>query len=112
MKKLFNALIVSTLGAALSIGIAVSINNSNNIKPAEAASHPSNYDRYTYSGSYYSSALSTASEGMDGGLRTALTSLIHPTSVPSYSGGGDTHLSTVLQYADEDPDNSQNMIYL
>ena len=112
MKKLFNALIVSTLGAALSIGIAVSINNSNNIKPAEAASHPSNYARYTYSGSYYSSALSTASEGMDGGLRTALTSLIHPTSVPSYSGGGDTHLSTVLQYADEDPDNSQNMIYL
>ena len=112
MKKLFNALIISTLGAALSIGIAVSINNSNNIKPAEAASHPSNYARYTYSGSYYSSSLSTASEGMDGGLRTALTSLIHPTSVPSYSGGGDTHLSTVLQYADEDPDNSQNMIYL
>lgn len=112
MRKGFNALIVSTLSVVLSLSVAIVIKNTGKVEQATATSHPANYASYTYSGSYYSDSLQTASEGMDGGLRTALTSLIHPTSVPSYSGGGDTHLSTVLQYADEDPDNSQNMIYL
>ena len=112
MKKGFNALIVSTLSVVLSLSVAIAIKNSGKIEQATAASHPANYASYTYSGSYYSDSLQTASEGMDGGLRTALTSLIHPTSVPTYGSSGETHLSTVLQYADEDPDNSQNMIYL
>ena len=76
-----------------------------------ATSHPGNYDSYFYSGSYYSS-ITERGEGLNGSLRTALTSYIHPNSVPSYSGSGDTHLSTVLQYADEDPTNSANMVYL
>ena len=77
-----------------------------------ATSHPDNYDSYSYSGTYYSGITSSLTDGMEGTLRSTLTSLIHPTSVPVYSSSGATHLSTVLQYADEDPTNSSNMVYL
>ena len=101
-----------------SIGVfsasAFAINNIHNqsVEQVSATSHPANYSLYTYSGTYYDGISSSATEGMSGSLRTALTTLIHPTSVPTYSSSGSTHLSTVLQYADEDPDNSSNMIYL
>ena len=53
-----------------------------------------------------------ASEGMNGNLRKSLSSLIYPSGFYSYSGSGTNHLSTQLQYADEDPTNSSNMVYL
>ena len=51
----------------------------NNIVEVSATSHPANFDEYTYSGSYYDSAISSSdTEGMNGTLRQHLTSLIHP----------------------------------
>lgn len=77
----------------------------------DAAAHPGNYEPYTYSGNYYDNLSSNLSDGLTGSLRQELTDLIHPTSVPKYSGDDDTNgLSHVLQEADEDPLNSSNMI--
>ena len=78
-----------------------------------ANQHVENYDPYTYSGSYYSSInTDELTEGLEGTLRQKLTTLIHPTKWYTYGSSGATHLSTQLQYADEDPTNSSNMVYL
>ena len=77
----------------------------------EAAQYLENYDSYTYSGSYYDSIDFDAEGGMNGELRQSLTSLIIPKGFYTYTGLGETHLSTQLQYADEDPTNSGNMVY-
>lgn len=113
-KNVLKILGASFLCLAMGIGVGSSFmaTNINHIDKTEAASHPANFDPYTYSGTYYSGISSSATEGTSGSLRTSLTSLIHPTSVPTYGSSGATHLSTVLQYADEDPTNSNNMIYL
>lgn len=58
-------------------------------------------------GTYYSSITSTMTGGMNGTLRVALTTLCKPKAEISYSSG----LSLFLQEADEDPNNSSNMIY-
>ena len=58
-------------------------------------------------GSYYSSISSTMTGGMNGTLRKALTTLCLPKAQISYSSG----LSNFLQEADEDPNNSSNMVY-
>ena len=88
----------------------------NNIVEVSATSHPGNYDEYTYSGSYYDSAISSSdTEGMNGTLRQHLTTLIHPAqnTTPTYSGSGSSNTLAILcQSADEDPLNSNNMIYL
>ena len=79
----------------------------------KATSHPDNYDSFKYSGTYYDDIMDNLTEGMNGTLRTALTSLIYPASNPIYSGssGSIGQLSGALQYADEDPTNSNNMVY-
>lgn len=77
----------------------------------EAAQYLENYDPYTYNGSYYDSIDFDAEGGMNGELRQSLTSLIIPKGFYTYTGLGETHLSTQLQYADEDPTNSDNMVY-
>ena len=65
-----------------------------------------------YTGSYYDSINpGSLTGGMNGTLRQALTSLIKPAGYYTYSGSGASNLSTILQYADEDPNNSNNMIY-
>ena len=111
--KLLKILGTSLLSVGMISASAFAISHlSNNAIQAEAATHTDNYASYTYSGTYYNGISSSATEGMTGSLRTSLTSLIHPSSVPVYSSSGATHLSTVLQYADEDPTNSSNMIYL
>ena len=61
---------------------------------------------YTYSGSYYDNLPSGLSYGMQGNLRKELSTLTKPKSTPNYSSG----LSSILQQADEDPENSNNMI--
>ena len=58
-------------------------------------------------GTYYSSINSTMTGGMNGTLRKALTTLCKPKDEISYTSG----LSSFLQEADEDPNNSSNMIY-
>ena len=109
--KILSASLIS-MGIVSASLFSVVHNSTKNIEEANATSHPSNFASYSYSGSYYDGISSTASEGTSGTLRTSLTTLIHPTTVPTYSSSGETHLSTVLQYADEDPTNSSNMIYL
>lgn len=76
----------------------------------DATAHPGNYEPYTYSGNYYDNLSSNLSDGLTGSLRQELTDLIHPTSVPTYGGDVTNGLSYVLQEADEDPLNSNNMI--
>ncbi len=107
LKAMFFSL---TLSLAIGAG-AFSSYKKENINPTFATTHTENFDYYTYSGNYYDSITATG-EGLNGTLRKALSSYILPASWPSYSGGGSDHLSTVLQYADEDPTNSSNMIYL
>ena len=65
-----------------------------------------------YSGHYYDSLDASLGDGLNGAFRVALTKLIKPGPVPTY--GGDTGsycLSKELQQADEDPNNSNNMIF-
>ena len=78
----------------------------NEVVAATNNQHLDNFDTYYYSGSYYDSIPS--GEGMNGALRTALTSKIYPAAFYEYSGG----LSTHLQQADEDPSKKNNMILL
>ena len=85
------------------------------VTEVSAAQHAANFDEYdykSYNGSYYSFVPSNPTEGLDGTLRTTLTSNILPKQWYSYSGSGETTLSSILQQADEDPTNSSNMIYL
>ena len=85
-----------------------------NVNPTrlEATPYLEDYEPYYYNGSYYSSIDFSANTGMNGELRQSLTTLIKPKGFYTYGGNGTTHLSTQLQYADEDPNNSSNMIYL
>jgi hypothetical protein len=59
---------------------------------------------------YYSSISSSMTGGTNGTLRTALTKLITPKAYYTYSGSGVGELGYELQYYDEDPNNSKNMI--
>ena len=112
MKKRKVLLNILTIFTAFSIGTSVVVHH--NVAPTrvEAAQHTDNFDLYTYSGNYYSSINFSASEGLNGQLRQALTTLIYPKGWYTYGSSGADHLSTQLQYADEDPTNSSNMIYL
>ena len=83
-----------------------------NATEVQATPYTGDYNPYTYDGDYYDTIDFDAEEGMYGSLRTSLTSLIRPAGFYTYGSSGETHLSTQLQYADEDPNNSQNMIYL
>lgn len=113
MKK--NLLIAGALTTVLVLGLGLAVVN-NNKQPENivlAEQHIDNYDPYTYSGDYYSGIdVSTLTEGLNGTLRTNLTTLIHPTQWYSYSNSGENTLSYRLQYADEDPTDSSKMVYL
>ena len=114
-KKTAGLLLGSAFLAIASFSAFSFVNKNKDALSVSATQHASNYDAYAYSGSYYNSitnSATTLTEGMNGTLRSTLTTLIHPTNVPVYSGSGSTHLSTVLQYADADPTNSSNMVYL
>ena len=113
MKK--NVLVIGTLTTVLVLGLGFAVVN-NNKQPENivlAEQHIDNYDPYTYGGDYYSDInVSTLTEGLNGTLRTNLTTLIHPTQWYKYSGSGVDTLSSRLQYADEDPNDSSKMVYL
>ena len=100
------------ISTALVAATCLTINaNNNNVTKVEATQFLNDYDPYTYDGSYYEEINFTASEGMDGKIRKDITNLIIPEGFYSYYSSGDDHLSTQLQYADEDPTNSDNMVY-
>ena len=103
---------IITLFTAFAVGFGLFVNH--NVKPTrvEATQNINNYDSYSYSGSYYNTIDFSAAGGMNGALRTSLTTLIRPAAFYTYSGTGTNYLSTQLQYADEDPTNNQNMVYL
>lgn len=102
----------TTLTVTLAIGISLVIFRNATPTRLSAAQNLDNYAPYTYSGSYYDAIDFTASDGMNGNLRKSLSDLIYPSGFYTYSGSGNSHLSTQLQYADEDPTNSSNMVYL
>lgn len=94
--------------------------SSSNVTSSNTSSSTSNYVPSTsfntsfskddYHG-YYSSIDENMTGGMNGTLRLALTSLIRPRAYYNYSSTGSNTLSSILQEADEDPNNSDNMIY-
>ena len=106
---------IVTLSAVFALGISgVVIHQNKKAHEVEAAQHMDNYASYTYSGNYYNSITfnDESSYGMNGTLRQSLTSLILPSYWYTYSGTGADTLSEILQKADQDPTNSNNMVYL
>lgn len=103
------------LGLSLSLllgGVSLIATQNHTFKKALATQHLENFADYTYSGTYYSTGVNfNGTGGMYGTLRTDLTTKIKPAGFYSYYSAGQNHLSTQLQYADEDPTNSDNMIY-
>ena len=109
MKK--NLLKLTVVSAVFVLGVSLATHFfDKQITQVDAAQVIDNFDDYSYSGTYYDEIGGT--EGLNGTLRTALTTKIHPKDWYTYGGGGSDHLSTQLQYADEDPTNKSNMIYL
>ena len=102
--KLTIAASVFVLGASLTIN--------SNVEPSRvvAEQHLDNFASYTYTGNYYDSIDFDATGGMNGDLRTSLTTKIKPADFYIYGGSGTNRLSTQLQYADEDPTNDDNMV--
>ena len=98
--------------SAVSLSSSLVIKNSiiKNVIETNATAHTDNFADYAYSGSYYDS-ISSNDEGLDSNLRKELSKKIQPVAYPTYSGNGANHLSSLLQEADEDPTNSNNMIY-
>ena len=109
MKKKLLALAVATTVFAFGASLLVHYFDKP-IEQVDAAQVIDNFDEYAYSGDYYDNIEGT--DGLNGTLRTSLTTLIHPKDWYTYSGSGSDHLSTILQSADEDPTNKSNMIYL
>lgn len=112
MKKKLNVLKIALLSTLLFTGVGFAVYQSVAPQKVEAAQFLDDYDAYTYTGNYYKDINFSSSQGEDGALRRALTSLIKPAGYYSYSGTGNTTISYALQYADEDPNNHNNMIYL
>ena len=113
MKKNSVILKLAMLSTAFALAISdIAISHNKTATEVDATQHTSNYALYSYSGTYYDSINFDASTGLNGQLRQALTTLIYPKGWYTYSGSGETHLSTQLQSADEDPTNSNNMVYL
>ena len=109
-KRILSRLI--TLTTVITLGVSLLLFANSSPTKVEAAQHINNYASYTYTGDYYDDIDFNATGGMNGELRTSLTTLIKPAGFYIYSSTGETHLSTQLQYADEDPTNSNNMVML
>ena len=114
MKKNIHLLRLLTVSTVFALGMGVIIHHNVSKTPikVEAAQHLTNYDLYTYSGSYYSDFDFNDETGLNGSLRQKLTTKIVPKDFYTYNKSGVNTLSTQLQYCDEDPTNSNNMVYL
>ena len=107
--NIFKIALLTSVSFALSTSLLINLNVKST--EAQAASHADNYSPYYYSGNYYSFIDGEETDGMNGTLRQDLTSNIFPKHFYSYYKDGEDHLSTQLQFADEDPTNSNNMVY-
>ena len=112
MKRKNTLLKILTTFVAFSVAASLTIHLNDEANRVDATPYVGDFTPYTYNGSYYDSINFDSGYGMNGSLRTSLTSLIKPAGFYTYSSDGETHLATQLQYADEDPTNSSNMIYL
>ena len=112
MKRNNRLLKIAVLFTVFSLGTSLAVHQQTAPVEVEATQYVGNYAPYTYSGSYYNSINFNASEGMTGALRQSLTSLILPRAWYTYGGSGEGELGSVLQDADEDPTNPNNMVYL
>ena len=114
MKKRNRLLKITTLFTLFALGTSVVCTAIQSKTPTrvEAAQHTDNFASYTYSGNYYSGINFNSGYGLTGSLRQSITNLVFPEDWYTYGNSGETHLSTQCQYADEDPTNSANMIYL
>ena len=79
IKRLITTVLASTLLFG-GIGVLKFVNETK-VEEAQAATHTTNYDPYTYSGNYYDGISGTGTA-----LRSALTSLIFPKAWYGYSG--------------------------
>ena len=112
MKKKIIVLGTLTAVFALGLGVAAVKTSNQTFSVVEAEQHKENYADYRYAGTYYDNFDFKGTEGLNGSIRTSLTSLIFPKAWYTYGSSGSNHLSTQLQYADQDPTNPDNMIYL
>lgn len=112
MKK--NLIKLASLVTILAFGLGIAINTQKQPIEMDATQHSANYADFTYSGSYYNTLITTGTDGLKGTFQSALSSLIFPKGWYIYSGGSgnSNYLSGALQEADEDPTNSNNMVYL
>ena len=118
MSKLIKNIILGASSLMMIIGgVNISFRNESTnkdilISQRNEATHTSNYSSYTYTGDYYSSIdISSLTNGINGSLRNKLTDLIYPAAWHKYGSDDSGSLSYKLQEADEDPNNSSNMIY-
>lgn len=110
MKTNKHALRIAVLSTAFALSMSTVMFLTAPHKELDATQYIGNYDPYTYSGNYYDGINFDAAGGMNGTLRTVLTTKIKPQGFYTYGGGGADHLSGVLQDADEDPTNPNNMV--
>ena len=115
MKRKTNIFKIVSIFTAFALGITSLITVlTKTPKEIEAEQHLNNYSLYSYTGTYYSdkNIALDGTGGMDGTIRTSLSSKNRPADYYTYGGYSvGNNLSTVLQKADEDPDNPSNMIY-
>ena len=106
IKKHIPTLIALT--AVLTLGVSLYVNINKAPAETDAAQVNENFAPYTYSGTYYSdhNIDFTAGDGMNGALRTKLRTELKPKGFVDYSSG----LSDELQEADEDPNDTDNMV--
>ena len=96
-----------TLSTLIVVGGGLVSNTSKEATPLEAATHQTNFDPYTYVGTYYDNLKKDGSQGLLGTFAKDLGSYVFPKYWYDYSSG----LATECQGADEDPTNKSNMIY-
>ena len=106
IKKHIPTLIALT--AVLTLGASLYVNFKKAPVEADATQVNENFAPYTYSGTYYSdhNIDFNAGDGMSGALRTKLRTELKPKGFVDYSSG----LSDELQEADEDPNDTDNMV--
>ena len=114
MQNKFKAILATlTFSMALSVGVFASsiIETSKHHDFDVHAAVVEDFEPFTYSGNYYDSLNpDSLTDGLNGTLRTNLTSLIYPDGFYTYSGEGSNELGSVLKDVDEDPNNPSNMV--
>ena len=112
MKINKHVLRIAVLSTVFALGIGFTVNFNTPHKEVVAEQHAENYAPYTYSGNYYTSKNIdfNAGDGMNGALRTYISTQIRPAGFFTYSGSKTGALGSVLQTADQDPINSNNMV--